>query len=170
MCPLSSQVSRKVSPPESKEKPSGSSPPIVASSPTTAASSSHPSQSSLDGHLTSGPGRPAVTSPTSTAPRSTNQGNLKCDETPSSASPSLSPALSAADPTCVAARCRPVKSYRRRKLLRMSGLHNLSRKAARPVTLSCSCWPPSATHQGGHSYRYEIHVDYLSLVKFLCFF
>ena len=162
-------MSRKVSSPESKEKPTtGSSPPIVASSPTTAASSSHPSQSSLDGHLTSGPGRPAVTSPTSTTaprPTTTNQGNLKCDETASSASPSapsapsLSPALAAADPTCVAARCRPVKSYRRRKLLRMSGLHNLSRKAARPVTLSCSCWPPSATHQGGHSYRYGMCMD-----------
>lgn len=34
----------------------------------------------------------------------------------------------------------------------MSGLHNLSRKAARPVTLSCSCWPPSATHRGGYDY------------------
>ena len=52
---------------------------------------------------------------------------------------SSSPAL---DHTFQAARCRPVKSYRKRKLLRTAGLHHLNRKAARLSTVQCHCYPP----------------------------
>ena len=53
-------------------------------------------------------------------------------------STSLSP-----DVTCQAARCRPVKSYRKRKLLRAAGLHQINRKAARLSTVKCHCYPPT---------------------------
>ncbi|CAG2231909.1 KANSL1 [Mytilus edulis] len=46
------------------------------------------------------------------------------------------------DITCQASRCRPVRSYRKRKLLRTAGLHNVSRKAARLSTVKCQCYPP----------------------------
>lgn len=48
------------------------------------------------------------------------------------------------DPTMTACRTRPfVKSaYRKRKLLRTTGLHLVSKKAARPVTVRCGCRPP----------------------------
>ena len=117
--------------------------------------SSQTCKSSPNDPTSSGPGRPVATPASSSSSSQSIHDNHKCDETQTafSAPPSTSVAIAAADPTCVAARCRPVKSYRRRKLLQMSGLHNVSRKAARPVTLSCSCWPPSATHRGGHDYR-----------------
>ena len=47
------------------------------------------------------------------------------------------------DPTCQASRCRPVRSYRKRKLLKTSGLHQVSRKAARLSTVKCHCFPPA---------------------------
>lgn len=52
----------------------------------------------------------------------------------------LSPVL---DPTCRAARCLPLKHpLRKRKLLRTSGLHLMSRKAARLSTIKCHCHHP----------------------------
>ena len=131
---------------ELREK-SASLPPTSTAAPSTPLTETPQlAKSSLDGPSASGPGRPTTTS-------KNDPPSLKCDETHSTTS-ALSPsAIASVDSTCVAARCRPVKSYRRRKLLQMSGLHHVSRKAARPVTLSCSCWPPSATHRGGHDYR-----------------
>ena len=167
---LHPQVSRRASSPLEKNRlpkheiPATSllSHPSTSSPTPTISSASRPSNSSLNGSSNIGPGRPPLTlPPVSLAPvtlprlsESENENPTKCDETPSCTPPlSLSINIPSLDPTCVAARCRPIKSYRRRKLLRMSGLHNLSRKAARPVTLSCSCWPPSATHRGGYDYR-----------------
>ncbi|OWF45329.1 KAT8 regulatory NSL complex subunit 1 [Mizuhopecten yessoensis] len=49
------------------------------------------------------------------------------------------------DLTCQAARCRPVRSYRKRKLLWTSGLHQRSRKAARLSTIRCECYPPKSS-------------------------
>ncbi|XP_069120844.1 KAT8 regulatory NSL complex subunit 1-like [Argopecten irradians] len=49
------------------------------------------------------------------------------------------------DMTCQAARCRPVRSYRKRKLLWTSGLHQRSRKAARLSTVRCECYPPKSS-------------------------
>jgi KAT8 regulatory NSL complex subunit 1 len=46
------------------------------------------------------------------------------------------------DISCQASRCRPVRSYRKRKLLRTAGLHAISRKAARLSTVKCQCYPP----------------------------
>ena len=46
------------------------------------------------------------------------------------------------DITCQAARCRPVKSYRKRKILRTTGLHLLSQKATRLSTVKCHCYAP----------------------------
>ncbi|XP_050407403.2 KAT8 regulatory NSL complex subunit 1 [Patella vulgata] len=46
------------------------------------------------------------------------------------------------DTSCQAARCRPLRSYRKRKLLRTRGLHQSSRKAARLSTVDCHCYPP----------------------------
>lgn len=62
------------------------------------------------------------------------------DTRPSMEGMDLSPVL---DATCRAARCLPLKhSLRKRKLLRTSGLHLLSRKAARLSTVKCHCHPP----------------------------
>lgn len=47
------------------------------------------------------------------------------------------------DSSCQAARCRPVQSYRKRKVLRTVGLHQASRKAARLSTVRCNCFPPA---------------------------
>lgn len=47
------------------------------------------------------------------------------------------------DVTCRAARCLPLKlPLRKRKLVRTSSLHQLSRKAARLATVKCHCHPP----------------------------
>lgn len=46
------------------------------------------------------------------------------------------------DLSCQASRCRPVRSYRKRKLLRTAGLHTVNRKAARLSTVKCQCYPP----------------------------
>lgn len=46
------------------------------------------------------------------------------------------------DITCQAARCRPVKSYRKRKILRTTGLHLLSQKSTRLSTVKCHCYAP----------------------------
>ncbi|XP_064595229.1 KAT8 regulatory NSL complex subunit 1-like isoform X2 [Liolophura sinensis] len=50
----------------------------------------------------------------------------------------VSPAV---DSSCQAARCRPVQSYRKRKLLRTAGLQT-NRKAARLSSVKCQCYPP----------------------------
>lgn len=49
------------------------------------------------------------------------------------------------DAVCKAARCRPLEltSYRKRKLLRTSGLHLHSKKAARLSNVKCQCYPPA---------------------------
>lgn len=46
------------------------------------------------------------------------------------------------DVTCQAARCRPLASYRKRKLLRTAGLHQVNHKAARLSSVRCQCYPP----------------------------
>ncbi|KAK3106503.1 hypothetical protein FSP39_021317 [Pinctada imbricata] len=56
--------------------------------------------------------------------------------------PELPPSFPFLDATCMAARSRPVRSYRKRKLLRTAGLHQVSRKAARLSTVKCQCNPP----------------------------
>ena len=55
---------------------------------------------------------------------------------------SFDPPSPALDNTCQAARCRPVRSYGKRKLLRTSGVHQLGRKASRLSTVRCHCYPP----------------------------
>ena len=55
------------------------------------------------------------------------------------ASPDLNQPL---DITCQAARCRPLASYRKRKLLRTAGLHQVNHKAARLSSVRCQCYPP----------------------------
>ena len=52
------------------------------------------------------------------------------------------PPSPANDITCQAVRCRPVQSYRKRKLLRTAGLHLMNRKAARLSMVRCHCYPP----------------------------
>lgn len=75
-----------------------------------------------------------------------------------SAEQSPSPAL--LDATCQAARCRPVRNYRKRKLLRTSGLHQVSRKAARLSTVKCHCSPPfSSCPMCGGRYNNSQTVD-----------
>lgn len=70
------------------------------------------------------------------------------------------------DVTCQAARCLPVKSYRKRKLLRTAGLHQVSRKAARLSTVRCSCYPPivpCALCAGRYNNNQTIDADVMSL-------
>lgn len=77
---------------------------------------------------------------------STNGNDSDITDSPSTVGPGgdassleMSPAL---DMSCQAARCRPVRSYRKRKLLRTAGLHQISRKAARLSSVKCHCYPP----------------------------
>lgn len=46
------------------------------------------------------------------------------------------------DASFVAARCRPVRFYRKRKLLHTAGLHQVNHKAARLSSVKCQCYPP----------------------------
>ena len=47
------------------------------------------------------------------------------------------------DATCVAARCRPIKTCYKRKLLYTAGIHQRNRKAARLSSVCCHCHPPA---------------------------
>ncbi|BFZ22697.1 hypothetical protein BsWGS_25737 [Bradybaena similaris] len=47
------------------------------------------------------------------------------------------------DASCQAARCRPLRSYRKRKILRTIGLYKTSLKAARLSDIRCRCYPPA---------------------------
>ncbi|KAH3701592.1 KAT8 regulatory NSL complex subunit 1-like [Dreissena polymorpha] len=58
----------------------------------------------------------------------------------STSSPDLNSA--ALEASCVAARCRPVRFDRKRKLLRTTGLHHFNHKAARLSSVNCQCYPP----------------------------
>ncbi|XP_041372074.1 KAT8 regulatory NSL complex subunit 1-like isoform X2 [Gigantopelta aegis] len=48
------------------------------------------------------------------------------------------------DTLAQAARCRPIRSFRKRKLLQTSGLYLTNRKAARLSTVKCKCYPPDS--------------------------
>ncbi|XP_068091401.1 KAT8 regulatory NSL complex subunit 1-like [Hyperolius riggenbachi] len=54
---------------------------------------------------------------------------------------SASPALS--DSTCVAARTRPLRGYKKRSVVRSSDVSSLSRKPQKPPTAKCGCEPPT---------------------------
>uniref|UniRef100_A0A2C9KRZ0 PEHE domain-containing protein n=1 Tax=Biomphalaria glabrata TaxID=6526 RepID=A0A2C9KRZ0_BIOGL len=49
---------------------------------------------------------------------------------------------SLADASCHSARCRPLRSYRKRKILRTIGLYKTNSKAARLSDIRCRCYPP----------------------------
>ncbi len=78
----------------------------------------------------------AVSSSSSTAADSTS---VKPGTTSTLTFDPVSPVL---DQSCQAARCRPIKGYRKRKLLRSTGIHYFSRKAAKLSTVHCQCYPP----------------------------
>ncbi|XP_052804340.1 KAT8 regulatory NSL complex subunit 1-like isoform X2 [Mya arenaria] len=88
------------------------------------------SSKSLNGYIDSQSTQTSTSTSTSTSdvPSSVN------------ASPDLSG--QAIDASCAAARCRPVRFYRKRKLLRTLGLHQASHKAARLSSVHCQCYPP----------------------------
>ncbi|GFS15218.1 KAT8 regulatory NSL complex subunit 1 [Elysia marginata] len=58
----------------------------------------------------------------------------------SQSSLSIAPHL---DASCQSARCRPLRSYRKRRILRTVGLHRHSQKAARLSDVRCRCSPPT---------------------------
>lgn len=64
------------------------------------------------------------------------------------------------DSTCQAARCRPLRSYRKRKILRTMGLFKTSQKAARLSDIRCHCYSPAnpCTVCGGR-YNNTLTVD-----------
>lgn len=84
--------------------------------------------------------------------------SVSCDNSSVNVSPDLS--NHALDASCVAARCRPVRFYRKRKLLRTAGLHQVSHKAARLSSVKCQCYPPvmSCPMCGGR-YNNVQHLD-----------
>ncbi|XP_060638717.2 KAT8 regulatory NSL complex subunit 1-like isoform X1 [Anolis sagrei] len=48
------------------------------------------------------------------------------------------------DPSCVAARIRPICRYRKRRLVRVSAVSHLSRKPQKPLSLKCGCEGPKS--------------------------
>uniref|UniRef100_S4RAA7 PEHE domain-containing protein n=1 Tax=Petromyzon marinus TaxID=7757 RepID=S4RAA7_PETMA len=66
------------------------------------------------------------------------------DESEGCAAIMQSPPLSPPDNTCVAARTRPLRDFRKRRTLRVGNAYFLSRKAQRPLTTPCGCEPPLA--------------------------
>ncbi|KAH9492408.1 hypothetical protein Btru_051040 [Bulinus truncatus] len=49
------------------------------------------------------------------------------------------------DSSCQSARCRPLRSYRKRKILRTIGLYKTNSKAARLSDIRCRCYPPASS-------------------------
>ena len=80
-----------------------------------------------------GAGRLHCGAPISSVRPSGDSGHVTC-------SPDLNQPL---DANCVSARCRPVRFYRKRKLLWTAGLHQVNHKAARLSTVKCQCFPPT---------------------------
>ncbi|XP_054674349.1 KAT8 regulatory NSL complex subunit 1-like isoform X3 [Grus americana] len=123
-------------------------------------------------HFTESLGNPLCPCPSSTpsnvspaplqactaSPRKVN-GVLNCLHTGSSSSSSLTSMngkegfgkqnplhnfVAVSDNTCVAARIRPVCTYKKRKLVRATSVSHFSRKPLKPLTVKCSCeWPNS---------------------------
>lgn len=88
----------------------------------------------------------------------TSVAGVSCDNSGVTVSPDLN--NQALDASCVAARCRPVRLYRKRKLLRTAGLHQVNHKAARLSSVKCQCYPPvmSCPMCGGR-YNNVQHLD-----------
>ncbi|XP_041421659.1 KAT8 regulatory NSL complex subunit 1 [Xenopus laevis] len=53
----------------------------------------------------------------------------------------VSPALT--DGSCVAARTRPLRAHKKRRLVRSGAVSSLSRKPQKPLSMKCSCEPPT---------------------------
>ncbi|KAE8595363.1 hypothetical protein XENTR_v10015709 [Xenopus tropicalis] len=47
------------------------------------------------------------------------------------------------DSSCVAARTRPLRSHKKRRLVRSGAVSSLSRKPQKPLSVKCSCEPPT---------------------------
>ncbi|XP_069585334.1 KAT8 regulatory NSL complex subunit 1-like [Ranitomeya imitator] len=47
------------------------------------------------------------------------------------------------DPTCTAARSRPMRGHKKRRLVRSSEVSSLSRKPQKPLSAKCGCEPPT---------------------------
>ncbi|KAG8443446.1 hypothetical protein GDO86_012013 [Hymenochirus boettgeri] len=55
----------------------------------------------------------------------------------------LVPSAALTDATCVAARTRPIRGYKKRRLVRSSAVSTLSRKPPKPLSMKCACEPPT---------------------------
>ncbi|XP_073533112.1 KAT8 regulatory NSL complex subunit 1-like [Phyllobates terribilis] len=55
----------------------------------------------------------------------------------------LSAAPALPDPTCMAARTRPMRGHKKRRLVRSSEVSSLSRKPQKPLSAKCGCEPPT---------------------------
>lgn len=94
---------------------------------------------------------PFVNGPTDSPSNSTTTGETTAENSPSVSTDfrhiekasDLIESISA-DATCQSARCRPLRSYRKRKILRTIGLYKTSLKAARLSDLRCRCYSPSS--------------------------
>lgn len=58
---------------------------------------------------------------------------------------SASAAAGSKSPEYQCARTRPLVNFRKRKLMQVTGLHSVSKKADRPATMRCGCTPPTIT-------------------------
>ncbi|KAM4705514.1 KAT8 regulatory NSL complex subunit 1-like [Rhinophrynus dorsalis] len=55
----------------------------------------------------------------------------------------LAPSPALMDSSCVAARARPLRGHKKRRLVRSSAVSSLSRKPQKPLCMKCSCEPPT---------------------------
>ncbi|XP_052823324.1 KAT8 regulatory NSL complex subunit 1 isoform X2 [Octopus bimaculoides] len=94
-------------------------------------------QKSLNGLIDSNHNGKSVSTSDVASPTVKTDDKLLLENSESLATPTVP-----VDVTCQAARCRPVKSYRKRKLFRTAGLHQLYRKATRLSTVKCHCYTP----------------------------
>lgn len=94
-------------------------------------------QKSLNGLIDSNHNGKSVSTSDVASPTVKTDDKLLLENSESLATPTVP-----VDITCQAARCRPVKSYRKRKLFRTAGLHQLYRKATRLSTVKCHCYTP----------------------------
>ncbi|XP_063780648.1 KAT8 regulatory NSL complex subunit 1-like isoform X2 [Pseudophryne corroboree] len=68
------------------------------------------------------------------------------------------------DPTCMAARIRPLRGHKKRRLVRSSDVSALSRKPQKQLSTKCGCEPPTACILCGcKSYAKTVHPSTMTL-------
>ncbi len=143
--------------------PQGS--PLVANRLRTAAASTPKTPTTPNGLVDT---RGAHTSTSCTTPDNSDTESVDKKRTDAPLGLHFDPPSPTVDTSCQAARCRPVRSYGKRKLLRTAGIQYMARKAARLSTVKCRCYPPMvpcAMCGGRYNNSVSLHPDTMPVTE-----